>query len=59
MDVASPCTRRCCLDDADVCLGCGRHLDEIIAWHTADEAQRRAIVAEAAARLAQRAGPAG
>ena len=22
--VESPCRRKCCLDDADVCLGCGR-----------------------------------
>jgi uncharacterized protein len=28
---ASPCIRNCCLDAAEVCLGCGRHLQEIIA----------------------------
>ncbi|MDI9799611.1 DUF1289 domain-containing protein, partial [Pseudomonas aeruginosa] len=26
--VASPCRRLCCLDDADVCVGCGRSLAE-------------------------------
>ncbi|MFY8123363.1 MAG: DUF1289 domain-containing protein, partial [Silanimonas sp.] len=33
---ASPCVRHCCLDEADECLGCGRTLEEIKAWHTAD-----------------------
>jgi hypothetical protein len=47
---ASPCVRNCCLDDDDVCLGCGRRLDEILAWHSADDAGRRAILELAAAR---------
>lgn len=51
----SPCIRHCCLDDADVCLGCGRHIDEITGWHVADVAAKRAILARAAARRAQRA----
>nr|WP_254619459.1 DUF1289 domain-containing protein [Vibrio metschnikovii] len=25
----SPCVRHCCLDDKDICIGCGRTLDEI------------------------------
>lgn len=49
---ASPCIRNCCLDAADVCLGCGRHLQEIIAWHQAGRAEREAILARAAARRA-------
>jgi predicted Fe-S protein YdhL (DUF1289 family) len=47
---ASPCVRNCCLDDADVCLGCGRHLDEILAWHAADAAGRCEILARAEQR---------
>ena len=47
---ASPCVRNCCLDEGDVCLGCGRHVDEILAWHGADAAQRNAILANAGAR---------
>ena len=31
MSVESPCIRHCTLDDADICLGCGRTLDEICA----------------------------
>jgi predicted Fe-S protein YdhL (DUF1289 family) len=51
---ASPCVRNCCLDDGDVCLGCGRHLAEILAWHQADADARRAILGQAAQRLAAR-----
>lgn len=46
---ASPCVRNCCLDD-DVCLGCGRKLDEILAWHGADADGRREILVLAAER---------
>ena len=47
---ASPCVRNCCLDDDDVCLGCGRKLEEILAWHGADADGRLQILASAAER---------
>ena len=50
--VASPCTRRCCLDALDVCLGCGRTLQDILRWHEAGDDERRRIVSEAAERRA-------
>ncbi|MGH8028496.1 MAG: DUF1289 domain-containing protein [Arenimonas sp.] len=50
----SPCVRNCCLDDDDVCLGCGRKLDEILAWHGADTAGRDQILVLAAQRRAAR-----
>ncbi len=40
----SPCIRQCCLDEKDICLGCGRSLDEIIAWHTATAEQKAQIL---------------
>ncbi|MGZ8143503.1 MAG: DUF1289 domain-containing protein [Methylosarcina sp.] len=40
----SPCIRNCCLDKADVCLGCFRSLAEIISWGQADEMIRRTIL---------------
>ena len=55
--VISPCTRRCCLDAQDVCLGCGRHLQEILRWHAADDAERRTILVAAEARRERRTGP--
>lgn len=46
-----PCVRNCCLDQAEVCLGCGRKLAEIIEWHGADAARREAILSAASTRL--------
>jgi predicted Fe-S protein YdhL (DUF1289 family) len=43
--------RNCCLDARDICAGCGRHLDEILAWHRADTSERERILARARARL--------
>ncbi|HUO67445.1 MAG TPA: DUF1289 domain-containing protein [Gammaproteobacteria bacterium] len=54
-EVASPCVRRCCLDDDDVCIGCGRALHEIVAWGTADDTTRREILERSSERIAQRA----
>lgn len=50
--VASPCRRRCCLNEADRCLGCGRLLAEILEWGTASEERRLIISALAERRLA-------
>uniref|UniRef100_UPI0030D91EE8 DUF1289 domain-containing protein n=1 Tax=Pseudomonas sp. EL_65y_Pfl2_R95 TaxID=3088698 RepID=UPI0030D91EE8 len=52
--VESPCQRRCCLDTADVCVGCGRTLDEILAWNEADSSQRLLICQGASQRMLQR-----
>jgi predicted Fe-S protein YdhL (DUF1289 family) len=48
--VASPCVRNCCLDEQDICLGCGRSLPEITTWAGSSEPERRAILARAAQR---------
>ncbi|UVE19816.1 DUF1289 domain-containing protein [Pseudomonas sp. LS44] len=49
--MASPCRRQCCLDWQDICLGCGRSLDEICEWGAASERRRRHICALAQRRL--------
>ena len=54
-DVTQPCKRNCCLDQNDICLGCGRLLSEIMAWHQADEFNRQQILQQAETRLAARA----
>ncbi|MGX5724089.1 DUF1289 domain-containing protein [Metapseudomonas otitidis] len=51
---ASPCVRRCCLDDADICIGCGRSLSEILQWGEASDDRRQQICRDAAQRLAAR-----
>ena len=48
---ASPCNRICCLNHADVCLGCGRTLQEIKDWHVADRTQKLDILLQAQQRL--------
>lgn len=40
----SPCVRNCCLDNKDICLGCFRHLDEIIAWTQLSESEKEAVL---------------
>jgi hypothetical protein len=52
--IASPCVRNCCLDEREVCLGCGRSLDEIKAWSEAGDAERLAILEQAGRRRAER-----
>lgn len=49
--LASPCVRNCCLDERNVCMGCGRSLDEIIAWGTATDAEKSATLARSRERL--------
>ena len=46
----APCVRNCCLDQEAICLGCGRHLDEILQWHQATSEERGRILARASAR---------
>jgi predicted Fe-S protein YdhL (DUF1289 family) len=53
--LASPCVRNCCLDDHNVCMGCGRALHEIVAWGTANDADKTAILARSRERLRERA----
>jgi predicted Fe-S protein YdhL (DUF1289 family) len=47
----TPCQRNCCLDQDDICLGCGRSLTEICGWHQADAGQKLQILAQAEQRL--------
>ena len=52
---SSPCVRNCCLDENDVCLGCGRHINEILAWHKATGGERETTIAIALQRFKERA----
>jgi predicted Fe-S protein YdhL (DUF1289 family) len=53
--LASPCVRNCCLDEQNVCMGCGRALEEIVRWATASDAEKAAILARSIERLRARA----
>lgn len=43
--ILSPCVRNCCLDQQDICMGCFRHLDEIIGWQERSTKDKLAIQA--------------
>lgn len=53
----SPCVRNCCLDEQDVCLGCGRTLGEIRAWSSLSERERQQVLALCEERKQQRERP--
>ncbi|WP_375428550.1 DUF1289 domain-containing protein [uncultured Sphingomonas sp.] len=42
--VASPCVGRCRIDEAGLCEGCARTLDEIARWGGVTPAERERII---------------
>jgi len=53
--IASPCIKVCVLDARQVCVGCGRTLDEIAQWSRMTEEQRAQVVDQARRRRSQAA----
>ena len=53
-EVPSPCIRSCTLDSEDVCIGCGRTIDEIMEWANASASRKREIKAMLPERLKSR-----
>jgi predicted Fe-S protein YdhL (DUF1289 family) len=50
----SPCLKVCTYDpQTGLCLGCGRTLEEITAWFSMSDAERRAVMMELPLRLAK------
>jgi len=54
--IHSPCVARCGLNDDDYCMGCLRHIDEIVGWSQSSEEQKQAIIAALPARRASLSG---
>ena len=53
MSKETPCIAVCIIDPrTSLCLGCGRTLPEIARWQRMDSAERLAVMAELAARMA-------
>lgn len=50
----SPCVRNCCLDEEDVCLGCGRTLDEILSWTRYSDSEIEQVLDRSRSRMARR-----
>ncbi|MEM7501318.1 MAG: DUF1289 domain-containing protein [Pseudomonadota bacterium] len=53
----SPCVSICSLDENDICYGCYRSVDEIVAWARMTAAEQHATIARAKSR-AESAGEA-
>lgn len=49
-DIPSPCVRNCCLDNAEICLGCFRSLTEILLWNRATQIQKQEILTQSRSR---------
>jgi predicted Fe-S protein YdhL (DUF1289 family) len=50
--IESPCRSICIVHPMhELCMGCGRSLDEIAGWIDFDDAERRRIMAQLPARL--------
>lgn len=54
-EVASPCISVCELDEQEICLGCGRSLQDIADWSAASDSQRQQILETARVRQQQSA----
>jgi len=52
-DIVSPCVRNCCLNEEDVCLGCFRHIDEIMAWRQLDTTAKKEVLQQCQQRQKQ------
>ncbi len=48
----SPCVARCGLNEDDYCMGCYRHIDEIVGWGSASEERKTQIWAKLEQRKA-------
>jgi len=53
----SPCVRLCTLNEQDICVGCGRTLDDIKAWSAMSEPEKAQCVARAEQTRATLAHP--
>lgn len=48
----SPCVAQCGLNDEDYCMGCYRHIDEIVGWGSASDERKSQIWQSLAERKA-------
>jgi predicted Fe-S protein YdhL (DUF1289 family) len=55
--IESPCVDICTLDHANnICIGCLRSIDEIVAWASYTDEQRRQIMTDLPGRKERRVG---
>lgn len=56
-EIISPCIGVCRVNEANLCIGCWRHLDEISEWPEAGDERKRAILAVLESRRERRPDP--
>jgi predicted Fe-S protein YdhL (DUF1289 family) len=56
LEGASPCISVCSLDDGGYCVGCERHIDEIVAWPRMSAQERLHVLGDLQARRQRRGG---
>lgn len=49
----SPCVANCGLGEDDICMGCFRHIDEIVGWSQSTETEQQQIIDACAVRKQQ------
>ena len=47
----SPCIRMCTLNESDICLGCGRMVNEITSWTNYTDSHRDELIKRSRERL--------
>ncbi|MCL1036753.1 DUF1289 domain-containing protein [Shewanella submarina] len=52
----SPCVAHCGLNDEDYCMGCFRHIEEIVGWSSSSNEQKQQIIEALPARKARFTG---
>lgn len=48
--VEKPCIRKCSLNEEDICLGCFRTFDDMLAWNKSTHSQRVEMLKKAQER---------
>jgi predicted Fe-S protein YdhL (DUF1289 family) len=49
--IKSPCIKKCKLNSANICKGCGRTKDEIATWTKMQDDEKQSTVEQAGERL--------
>jgi predicted Fe-S protein YdhL (DUF1289 family) len=48
--IEQPCIRKCCLNEADICMGCFRSFDDMLKWRASSAEEKRLMLEQAKKR---------
>lgn len=49
-DIYKPCIKKCCLNEDDICLGCFRTFNDMLAWSKASTQDKKIMLLKAEKR---------